>query len=132
MDTTPTYRAAEAQQGAYRKGEYRAMTDRQEARKRGEATRKANAEARRAARAAQWEQEQKDKAIVADAMRGILSTQGATPRERIFAVLTLDHIATGSLVPWRANQLYNEDVDIEAFKTALDAIREKQRQDTAT
>ena len=93
------------------------MTDRQQARAKGEATRKANAEAK----AARYEQERQDKAVVAEAMRGILSDQGATARERIFAALTLDHI-TGNLIPWRAGQLCNGDT--AAFARAVNAITE--------
>ena len=93
------------------------MTDRQESRAKGEATRKANAEAK----AARYEQERQDKALVAQAMRGILGDDGATARERIFAALTLSDI-TGNLIPWRAARLYDSDTDTAAFKRAVDAI----------
>ena len=94
------------------------MTDRQESRAKGEATRKANAEAK----AARYEQERQDKALVAQAMRGILGDDGATAREKIFAALTLDNIEIGDLVPWRAARLYDSDTDTAAFKRAVDAI----------
>ncbi len=99
------------------------MTDRQEARKRAEITRRENAEINRQWRAERERQEAADKALVAEAMRGILSDQGATARERIFAALTLDHI-TGNLIPWRAGQLYNGDTDTAAFARAVNAIAE--------
>ncbi len=93
------------------------MTDRQESRAKGEATRKANAEAK----AARYEQERQDKALVAQAMRGILGDDGATARERIFAALTLSDI-TGNLIPWRAARLYDSDADTAAFARAVNAI----------
>ena len=99
------------------------MTDRKEARAKAEATRKLNAAARKAARIAQDQQEEKDKTIIAEAMRGVLSDQKATAKERIFAVLTLDHIG-GDLVPWKAAQLYRDDIDKEAFKKAVNRISE--------
>ena len=93
------------------------MTDRQESRAKGEATRKANAEAK----AARYEQERQDKALVAQAMRGILGDDGATARERIFAALTLSDI-TGNLIPWRAARLYDSDIDTAAFARAVKEI----------
>ena len=96
------------------------MTDRQQARAKGEATRKANAEAK----AARYEQERQDKALVAEAMRGILGDDGATAREKIFAALTLDNIEIGDLVPWRAARLYGSDTDTAAFARAVNAITE--------
>ena len=99
-----------------------------EAREKAEITRKANAEARKAARVAQWEQERKDKQLVGEAMRHILHDPNATPREKIFAAITLDDITggVGLVVPLRAMRLYDNDVDIGAFKTAVDAIQVKQ------
>ena len=96
------------------------MTDRQESRAKGEATRKANAEAK----AARYEQERQDKALVAQAMRGILGDDGATAREKIFAALTLDNIDLADLVPWRAARLYDSDTDTAAFARAVGAITE--------
>ena len=94
-----------------------------ESRAKGEAARKSNAERRAQWRAEHDRQEAADKTLVAEAMRGILSDQGATARERIFAALTLDHI-TGNLIPWRAGQLYNGDTDTAAFARAVNAITE--------
>lgn len=98
------------------------MTDRKAARANGEETRRRNAEIRKAARAEQWEQERQDRVIVAAAMRGILMNPEATTRERVFAALTLDSATSGNVVPWRATRLYDSDVDIAAFKEAVDAI----------
>lgn len=99
------------------------MTDRQEARKRAEITRRENAERNRQWRAEHDRQEAADKALVGEAVRSILRDEGATARERIFAALTLDHI-TGNLIPWRAGQLYNGDTDTAAFARAVNAITE--------
>ena len=98
------------------------MTDRQEARKRAEITRRENAEKNRQWRAEHDRQEAADKALVAEAMRGILGDDGATAREKIFAALTLDAIDLADLVPWRAARLYDSDTDTAAFKRAVDAI----------
>lgn len=106
------------------------MTDRQEARQRAEITRRANAEKKKQWRAEHDRQEAADRATVAAAMRAILGDENATPRERIFAALTLDGI-TGNLVPWRAEQLYNNDADTAAFKRAVDAITAAEGKDSA-
>ncbi len=87
--------------------------------------RKARRAAREAARAAHDQQEAADKALVSEAMRGVLSDLNATTRERIFATLTLDHIGS-DLVPWKAAQLYSGDVDKEAFKQAVNRITEQE------
>ena len=96
------------------------MTNRQESCAKGEATRKANAEAK----AARYEQERQDKALIAQSMRSVLGDEGATAREKIFAALTLDNIEIGDLVPWRAARLYDSDTDTAAFARAVNAITE--------
>lgn len=99
-----------------------------ESRQKAEITRKTNAEARKAARAAQWEQERNDKQLVGEAMRHILHDPNATTREKIFAAITIDHITSGVgiVIPLRAMRLYDDDVDIGAFKTAVDTIQAAQ------
>ena len=106
------------------------MTDRQEARKRAEITRRVNTEMKKRRRAEQDRQEAADRATVAEAMRAILGDENATPRERIFAALTLDEI-TGSLVPWSAKQFYRHDTDTAAFARAVDAIAAAEGQGSA-
>lgn len=85
---------------------------------------KAQAAQRRAARkeaqAKRWEQEQKDRALIGEAMRAILADDKSTTRERVFAALTLDNVSVGSLVPWKAAKLY--DVDLGDFKKEVEAF----------
>lgn len=72
--------------------------------------------ARRAARAAQLEQERKDQQLVCEAMRSILSHPDSTPAEMIFALEILENLNHYSFSPY------------ESFtKTQIDEAAEERR-----
>lgn len=79
--------------------------------------------ARKAARDQQWKQEQADRALIGEAMRKILANDESTTREKVFAALTLDNVTIGTLIPWKASQLYDHDVDIGDFRRELEEIK---------
>lgn len=88
-------------------------------------TRQQNAEKRRQWREALDRQEKADRELVGEAMRQILRDQNATTREKVFATLTLDNIVMGTgIVPRRAAQLYDNDVDLTSFKKSVEQITE--------
>ena len=88
-------------------------------------TRQQNAEKRRQWREALDKQEKADRELVGEAMRQILRDPKATTREKVFATLTLDNIVMGTgIVPRRAAQLYDNDVDLTSFKKAVEQITE--------
>lgn len=64
--------------------------------------RRERAEARKAARAEAWQQEQADKKLAAAAMRAILQHPDSSPQELIFAVEVLDNLEYYSLIPYNS------------------------------
>ncbi len=88
-------------------------------------TRQQNAEKRRQWREALDRQEKADRELVGEAMRQILRDPKSTTREKVFATLTLDNIVMGTgIVPRRAAQLYDNDVDLTSFKKSVEQITE--------
>lgn len=75
---------------------------------------KALREARRAARAAE---EQKDKALVLDALRAVLSDPKATTGQRLYAVAVLDNMQSYHFAPY--GMKYPGEMDIASFRNAL-------------
>lgn len=75
---------------------------------------KALREARRAARAAE---EQKDKALVLDALRAVLGDPEATAEQRLYAVVVLDNMQSYHFAPY--GMRYPGEVDIASFRDAL-------------
>lgn len=79
-------------------------------------TARKNRELRKAARAAQWEQEKADRVIMLDALRDVIKDKTASPGERLFAVSVLDYAKSYHLIPMRLM----EKVDLSALKAQLE------------
>lgn len=69
------------------------------ARERAEATRQRNAEARKARQAERYAQEKKDRALVLEALRGVLQDPNATTEQRLYAVAVLDSMESYHFIP---------------------------------
>jgi len=89
-------------------------------------TRQRNKEARAAARAERDAQEKADKALVLEALRGILQDQTATPTERLYAVAVLDNIQHYYIVPYSVKHPGKDsDTLIADFAKRMEAYQEK-------
>lgn len=64
------------------------------------AEREARKQAKKAADAARWEQEKKDKAIIADALRAVIVDDTATPAQRLYAVACLNYSMGYHIAPY--------------------------------
>ncbi len=84
-------------------------------------TRKRNAEARRAARAAQAAEQERDKGLVLDALRAVLQDPEATTEQRLFAVAVLDRMQHYSFVP---HDMRHSDALILDFAKRLEAFQD--------
>ena len=91
-------------------------------RERAAITRKANAAARRAAQDARERKRKDERALVAQAMRGILADPDATSAQLTFAVLTLDDVGDFCLVPYEAKQIIDGKIDKESFSDAVKVL----------
>lgn len=80
-------------------------------------TRQKNKEAREAKRAARAEEEQKDKTLVLDALRAVLSDPEATTGQRLYAVAVLDNMQRYHFAPY--GMKYPGEMDIASFRDAL-------------
>ena len=89
-------------------------------------TRQRNKEARAAARAEREAQEKADKALVLEALRGVLQDPSATAEQRIFAVSVLDSIQHYYLVPYGVKHPGKDsDALIADFAKRMEAYQEK-------
>ena len=84
-------------------------------------TRKRNAEARRAARAAKAEEQERDKGLVLDALRAVLQDPEATTGQRLFAVAVLDRMQYYNFVP---HDMRNSDNLVADFAKRLEAFQD--------
>lgn len=93
-----------------------------ESRAKAEATRKANAEARKAEDAKRWAQEQEDRELVLAVMRGVLKDPEATTAQKLYAVSALAYMTGQSFVaynvPYPGNPESNAKL-VEQFKAEL-------------
>lgn len=85
-------------------------------------TRRRNAEARKQRRAALAAEQERDKALVANAMRAVLQDPEATSEQRIFAVAVLDKMKYYNFVP---QDMRNADTLIADFAKRLEEAQEK-------
>ena len=80
------------------------------------------AEARKQARAAQWEQERADRALMLDALRDTLRDRTAAPSLRLFALYCLNRACGYSVVPYDLKYPSNEaDTDLIDVRAKLAA-----------
>ncbi len=87
-------------------------------------TRQQNKAARDAAAAERAVQQRKDKAIVLDALRGVLQDPEATTEQRIFAVCTLDRMQYYNFVPYGVKPgKMDSDALIADFARKLEAYQ---------
>lgn len=84
-------------------------------------TRKRNAEARRAARAAQAAEQERDKGLVLDALRAVLQDPEATTEQRLFAVAVLDRMQYYNFVP---HDMRHSDNLVADFAKRLEAFQD--------
>lgn len=89
------------------------------------------AAARKALQAERLEREQRDKALVLDAMRSILSDPTAKPSQRIYAFAVLNYVQYYQLIPY--NLPYPDKMDEidlsrlkEKFADELEAFKAKE------
>lgn len=83
-------------------------------------TRRRNAEARRAARAARAAEQERDKALVLDAMRAVLRDPDATTEQRLFAVAVLDNMTYLHAIPYGMKHPADADKLIADFAKRLE------------
>lgn len=98
------------------------------ARERAETTRRRNAEARKAQQAERYAQEKKDRALVLEALRGVLRDPSATTEQRIFAVSVLDSMQHYYLVPYDVKHPGKDSNALIAdFAKRMEAYQEKDK-----
>lgn len=91
-------------------------------------TRQRNKEARAAARAEREAQEKADKALVLEALRGVLRDPNATAEQRIFAVAVLDNMQHYYLVPYGVKHPGKDsDALIADFAKRMETYQEKDK-----
>ena len=84
--------------------------------------RRQRAEQRKQARAAQWEQERADRALMLDALRDTLRDRTAAPSLRLFALYCLNRACGYSVVPYDLKYPSSEaDTDLIDVRTKLAA-----------
>ena len=101
-----------------------------EAHKKAEATRKANAAAKKQRQAEHQAQEKADRELILGALRAVLADPAATPSERLYAVTVLDNMQHYHIKPYGIDHPARDthsEADLsrlrEAFKKELEAIQ---------
>lgn len=84
-------------------------------------TRKRNAEARRAARAARAAEQERDKDLILNALRAVLQDPEATTEQRLYAVAILDKIKYYDFVP---HDMRHSDNLVADFAKRLEAFQD--------
>ena len=99
-----------------------------ESRAKGEATRKANAAAKKQRQAEHQAQEKADRELILGALRAVLADPVATPSERLYAVAVLDNMQHYHIKPYGIDHPARDthsEADLsrlrEAFKKELEA-----------
>ena len=93
--------------------------------------REARKQARRAADAARWEQEKKDKAIIADALRAVIIDDTATPAQRLYAVACLNYSMGYHIAPYDLKYPDSRgDADLTRLRAQFAAELKKVEQET--
>lgn len=87
-------------------------------------TRQRNAERRKQWEAQHREAKEKDRPIVIEALRAILTDPAATPSERVFALTTLDDMQSYGFIPLRVK--YAETANLTTIKEEVEAVQAAQ------